>query len=158
MSSATEFKTSLMRCFKSSTSFTLVAYTVSLTYPQTKTSSGVMSGECEGQGIGPPRPIQRSGNVSFKNCRTKRLQWGGAPSCWKIIYCWLQGCYLWHSKDLQHIQVIVTSDCILLKEKRSNNLILQKTAPNIYSTLFLQHYGVPSIITMWCKNRKSQNT
>jgi len=53
-------------------------------YPYTKKSSGERSGLRSGQGIGPPLPIQASGNLSFKTSVTKHLKCGGAPSCIKI--------------------------------------------------------------------------
>jgi len=60
------------------------AYTVFLMYPHRKKSSGDRSGLRGGQGIGPPLPIQASGNLSFKTSVTKQLKWGGAPSWIKI--------------------------------------------------------------------------
>ena len=60
------------------------AYTMFLMYPHRKKSSGERSGLRGGQGIGPPLPIQASGNLSFKTSVTKQLKWGGAPSCIKI--------------------------------------------------------------------------
>ena len=53
-------------------------------YPHRIKSSGERSGLRGGQGIGPPLPIQASGNLSFKTSVTKQLKWGGAPSCIKI--------------------------------------------------------------------------
>jgi len=53
-------------------------------YPRRKKSSGERSGLRGGQGIGPPLPIQGSGNLSFKTSVTKQLKWGRAPSCIKI--------------------------------------------------------------------------
>jgi len=53
-------------------------------YPHRKKSSGERSGLRGGQGIGPPLPIQASGNLSFKTSVTKQLKWGRAPSCIKI--------------------------------------------------------------------------
>jgi len=44
------------------------AYTMFLMYPHRKESSGERSGLRGGQGIGPPLPIQASGNLSFKTC------------------------------------------------------------------------------------------
>jgi hypothetical protein len=38
------------------------------------------SGLRSDQGIGPPLPIQASGNLSFKTSVTKQLKWAGAPS------------------------------------------------------------------------------
>jgi len=68
------------------------AYTMFSMYPYRKKSSGERSGLRGGQGIGPPLPIQASGNISFKTSVTKQLKWGGAPSCIKInlltISCW----------------------------------------------------------------------
>jgi hypothetical protein len=55
------------------------AYTMFLMYPPRKKSSGERSGLQSGQGIGPPLPIQASGNLSFKTSVTKQLKWGGAP-------------------------------------------------------------------------------
>jgi len=55
-----------------------------LNVPHRKKSSGERSGLRGGQGIGPPLPIQASGNLSFKTSVTKQLKWGGAPSCIKI--------------------------------------------------------------------------
>ena len=52
--------------------------------PTGKKSSGERSGLRGGQVIGPPLPIQASGNLSFKTSVTKQLKWGGAPSCIKI--------------------------------------------------------------------------
>ena len=53
-------------------------------YPHKKKSSRERSGLRCGQGIGPPLPIQTSGNLTFKTSVTKQLKWGGAPSCIKI--------------------------------------------------------------------------
>ena len=44
--------------------------------PQEKKSIGERSGLRIGQGIGPPLPIQPSGNLSFKTPVTKQLKWG----------------------------------------------------------------------------------
>jgi len=60
------------------------AYTMFLMYLHRKKSSGERSGLRGGQGIGPPLPIQESGNLPFKTSVTKQLKWGGAPSCKKI--------------------------------------------------------------------------
>ena len=60
------------------------AYTMFLMYPLRKKSSGKGYGLRGGQGIGPPLPIQASGNLSFKTSVTKQLKWGGTPSCIKI--------------------------------------------------------------------------
>ena len=60
------------------------AYTMFLMYLHRKKSSGERSGLRDGQGIGPPLPIQTSGNLSFKTSVTKQQKWGGAPSCIKI--------------------------------------------------------------------------
>ena len=60
------------------------AYTIFLMYPHRKKSSGERSGLRGDQGIGPPLPIQASGNLSFETSATKQLKWGGAPSCIKI--------------------------------------------------------------------------
>jgi len=60
------------------------AYTKFLMYPHRKKSSGERSGLRGGQCIGPPLPIQASGNLSFKTSVTKQLKWRGAPSCIKI--------------------------------------------------------------------------
>ena len=60
------------------------AYTMFLMYPHRKKSSGERSGLRGGQGIGPPLPIQASGNLSSKTSVTKQLKWGGAPSYIKI--------------------------------------------------------------------------
>jgi hypothetical protein len=35
--------------------------------------------------IGPPRPIHLPGKCLIKRHLTCRDQWGGAPSCWKIM-------------------------------------------------------------------------
>jgi hypothetical protein len=43
-----------------------IAYAVFLMHPHSKKSSGKRSGLRSGQGIGPPLPIQASGNLSFK--------------------------------------------------------------------------------------------
>ena len=64
-------------------------------------------------------------------------------------YSWLHVCYLCHSKVLQHIQINVTRDRILLKEKRPNNLILQKAAPNIYLWAAKDVFYEPHIRTLW---------
>jgi hypothetical protein len=46
------------------------------------------SGERGGQSIGPSRPTQLPGNVSFRARRTSSDQWGGTPSCWgKTFEC-----------------------------------------------------------------------
>jgi len=50
------------------------AYTMFLMYPNRKKSSGERSGLRGGQGIGPPLPIQASGNLSFKTSVTKQLK------------------------------------------------------------------------------------
>ena len=60
------------------------AYTMFLMYPHRKKSSGKRSGLRGGQGIGPPLPIQASGDLSFKTSVTKQMKCGGAPSCTKI--------------------------------------------------------------------------
>jgi len=60
------------------------AYTVFLMYPHRKKSSGERSGLRGVQGIGPPLPIQASGNLSFKMSVITQLKWGGALSCIKI--------------------------------------------------------------------------
>ena len=52
------------------------AYTMFLMYPNRKKSSGERSGLRGGQGIGPPLPIQASGNLSFKTLVTKQLKRG----------------------------------------------------------------------------------
>ena len=52
--------------------------------PQEKIKWRERSGLRGDQGIGPPLPIQASGNLSFKTSVTKQLKWGGAPSCIKI--------------------------------------------------------------------------
>jgi len=53
-------------------------------YPHRKNQVERDLGFLGGQGIGPPLPIQASGNLSFKTSVTKQLKWGGAPSCIKI--------------------------------------------------------------------------
>jgi len=60
------------------------AYTMFLMYPHRKKSSGERAGLRGGKGIGPPLPIQASGNLSFKTSVTKQLKWGGVPSCINI--------------------------------------------------------------------------
>ena len=44
-----------------------------LMYPHRKKSSGERPGLRGGQGVGPPLPIQTSGNLSFKTSVTKQL-------------------------------------------------------------------------------------
>jgi len=56
------------------------AYTMFLMYPHRKKSSGERSGFQGGQGIGPPLPIQASGNLSFKTSFTKQMKSEGALS------------------------------------------------------------------------------
>ena len=60
------------------------AYTMFLMYRHREKSSGERSGLRGGQGIGPPLPIQASGNLWYKTSVTKQLKRGGAPSCIKI--------------------------------------------------------------------------
>ena len=55
------------------------AYTMFLIYPHRKKKSGERSGLRGGQGIGPPLPIQASGNLSFKKSVTNQLK------CSKVI-------------------------------------------------------------------------
>jgi hypothetical protein len=50
---------------------------MSLTHPYRKKSSGIISGERGGHGIGPSRPTQRPGNCMWRNSRTIRAQFGG---------------------------------------------------------------------------------
>lgn len=63
------------------------AYTRPFMYPQRKKSKGVRSGLRAGHGIGPFRPIHGAAKVRDRNWRTAMVEWGGAPSCWKIIIC-----------------------------------------------------------------------
>ena len=63
-----------------------------------------------GQGIGPPLPIQASGNLSFKTSVTKQLKRGGAPSCIKItlltVSCSKVSVFnLWKHVLLQRFQI-----------------------------------------------------
>ena len=85
MSSAIAAKASVILAFKFVMSGTGVENTLSLTYPYEKNSSGMISGDRGGQGIGPSLPIHLFGNVASKNRRTCEPQCGGAPSCWKIL-------------------------------------------------------------------------
>jgi len=59
-------------------------YAMFLMYRHREKASGERSGLRGGQGIGPPLPIQTSGNLWFKTSVTKQLKWGGALSCVKI--------------------------------------------------------------------------
>ena len=87
-----------------------------LNVPPQKKSSGERSGLRGGQGIGPPLPIQASGNLSFKTSFTKQLKCGGAPSrikitlltvsCSKVSICGKTNC---SSKSRQTTPVMVLS-------------------------------------------------
>jgi len=88
MSSVIVAKTSVILAFKFVISGTGVQNTLSLTYRHKKKSRGVISGDRGGQGVGPSLPIHLFGNVTSKNRRTSEPQYGGAPSCWKIIHGW----------------------------------------------------------------------
>ena len=81
-------KASVILAFKFVISGTGVENTLSLTYPHKKKSRGVISGDLGGQGVGPSLPIHLFGNFASKNRRTCEPQFGGAPSCWKIIHGW----------------------------------------------------------------------
>jgi hypothetical protein len=48
-----------------------------LNNPHAKKSSDVKSGDLGGQGVGPPLPTQRPGNVSSRNVVTFLWKWGG---------------------------------------------------------------------------------
>jgi len=87
MSSVIVAKASVILAFKFVISGSGVKNTLSLTYPHKKKSrGGVISGDRGGQGVGLSLPIHLFGNVASKNQRTSEPQFGGAPSCWKIIH------------------------------------------------------------------------
>ena len=81
-------KASVILAFKFVISGTGVENILSLTYPHKKKSTGVISADRGGQGVGPSLPIHLFGNFASKNRRTSEPQCGGAPSCWKIIHGW----------------------------------------------------------------------
>ena len=85
MSSVIVAKASVILAFKSVISGTGVENTLSLTYPHKNKSSGVISGDRGGQGVGQSLPIHLFGNVASKNRRTCEPQCGVVPSCWKIL-------------------------------------------------------------------------
>ena len=74
MSSVIVAKASVILVFKFLTSSTGVENTLSLTYPHKKKSSGVISGDRGGQGIGPSLPVHLFGNVVPKNQMLQMLQ------------------------------------------------------------------------------------
>jgi hypothetical protein len=67
MSSVIVAKASVILAFKFVTSATGVENTLSLTYTHKKKSSGVISSDHGGQGVGPSLPIHLFGNVASKN-------------------------------------------------------------------------------------------
>jgi hypothetical protein len=70
-------KAAVIPCWRSSSFCDLCLYTSDLTYPHTKKSRGVKSGEFMGHGMGPSQPHQWFLYVSSKNYRTVRAQCGG---------------------------------------------------------------------------------
>ena len=78
-------KASVILAFKFVISGTGVENTLSVTYPYKNKSGGVISGDRGGQGVGLSLPIHLFGNDASKNRRTCEPQYGGAPSCWKIL-------------------------------------------------------------------------
>ena len=72
-------------------------------YAHRKKSSGERFGLRGGQGIGPPLPIQASGNLSFKTSVTKQRKWGGAPSCIKITLLTIYFSKVWILNLWKHV-------------------------------------------------------
>jgi len=66
MSSVNAAKASVILAFKFVISGTGVQNTLSLTYPHKNKSTGVISGDRGGQGVGPSLPIHLFGNVASK--------------------------------------------------------------------------------------------
>ncbi|GBN38270.1 hypothetical protein AVEN_244996-1 [Araneus ventricosus] len=81
------------------------------TYLHEKKFKGAMSGDLSGHGVGPPLPIQRQGNFSSKTFRTPKLQFGSAPSCWKMIL------FLRKCENFKHIKIIARAGSYFGKEK-----------------------------------------
>ena len=67
MSSVIVAKESVILAFKFVISVTGVENTLSLTYRHKKKSRGVISGDRDGQGVGPSLPIHLFGNIASKN-------------------------------------------------------------------------------------------
>jgi hypothetical protein len=59
--------------------------TASFMYPHKKKSSGVRSGERDGQERGPPLPVHFPGNFPCKRLRPLLRKWESASSCWNSI-------------------------------------------------------------------------
>ena len=71
----------IIRFLKFPTFSIAVVYTNNFKWPHKKKSKGFKSGDWAGHQWGPPRPIQRSSYVAFKNSRATKLKCAGAPSC-----------------------------------------------------------------------------
>ena len=67
MSSVIVANASVFLAFKFVISGTGVKNALSLTYPHIKKSTGVISGDGGGQGVGPSLPVHLFGNVASKN-------------------------------------------------------------------------------------------
>ena len=95
--------------------------------------------------VGQSLPIQQPRNFSFRTARTTKAQWWGVPSCWKMI----SGCrssICGKKKSFQHVHVNCWGHCILGKEKRANQAVMEKATPHIdlctVTYVFIDHVGV----------------
>ena len=73
---------SLMLCLKSTVVLGFFSYTLLLSYPQSKKSQMLRSGNLAGHSIFPLHESRRAGNISLRTCIAALAVWAVAPSCW----------------------------------------------------------------------------